>query len=139
MNDALRDIASYSEWVYRLPERNSSVRSSTLALVPIGPKLAKLAGQLECGPGIVIEAWELIDFSEGRIRNYSYEVYRESEKICWYDHWPHPELPSLSATFPHHKHVLPNLRENRIPAVGIGFQAPNLEVVLGDLSKLVAA
>jgi len=65
--------------------------------------------------------WELIDFAAHRVRTYSYEVYRAGEKVCWYDPWEHPEIAALASTFPHHKHVLPNLRDNRVPAPGISF------------------
>jgi hypothetical protein len=81
-----------------------------------------------------LEVWELVDFSTGRIRSYSYEVYR-GEKICWYDAWEHPEIPALASAFPHHRHILPNLRDHRIPAPGISFESPNLDVVLNDVRR----
>ena len=52
--------------------------------------------------------------------------YRGDETICWYDSWSHPEIPALASTFPHHRHSLPNLRDHRVPAPGIRFDAPNL-------------
>ena len=135
MSAPLESIANYSAFVYSLAERQSIVTSSTLALAPIGATLAKLEGRIECQGGIHLEVWELIDFGERRIRTYSYEVYRGDEKICWYDSWEHPEIPALAATFPHHKHVQPNLRDNRIPATGISYGSPNLEVVLNDIRR----
>ena len=111
------------------------VTGSTLALVPIGATLAKLEGRIECQGGVHLEVWELVDFAERRIRTYSYEVYRAGEKVCWYDAWEHPEIPALAATFPHHKHVPPDLRNNRVPAPGIGFDAQNLDVVLADVRR----
>ena len=75
----------------------------------------------------------MIDCVSHRIRHYSYEVYRAGEKIRWYDHWEHPEIPALAATFPHHKHVSPNLKENRVPAPGLNFDAPNLPAVLEEV------
>lgn len=88
---------------------------------------------------IHLEVWELIDFESRRIRSYSYEVYQRGEKIGWYDHWEHPEIPSLAATFPHHKHVRPNLRDNRVPAPDLSFETPNLDFVLKDLVRELAA
>ena len=79
--------------------------------------------------------WELIDFATHRIRTYSYEVYRDGGKICWYDPWPHPEIPALASTFPHHRHVPPDLRHHRVLAPGIRFEAPNLDVLLEDLRR----
>lgn len=79
--------------------------------------------------GIQVEVWELVDFAEHRIRTYSYEVYRA------YDAWEHPEIPALASTFPHHKHVPPSLRDHRVPAPGISFVSPNLDVVLEDVRR----
>jgi hypothetical protein len=135
MSAPLDDIASYSAFVYGLAERNSLVTSSSLALVPIGATLAKLEGHIECRGGIRLEVWELIEFAAKRIRAYSYEVYRGSDKICWYDSWAHPEIPELATTFPHHMHVPPNLRDHRVPAPGISFESPNLDVVLEDTRR----
>ena len=133
MSAPLDDIASYSAFIYALAQRHPFVTGSTLALVPIGATLAKLEGRIDCQGGIHLDVWELIDFSAKRIRSYGYEVYRDTEKICWYDSWPHPENPALASTFPHHKHVPPGLRDNRVPAPGIAFDEPNLDVVLEDI------
>ncbi len=130
MSAPLDDLASYSAFVYAVAERHAFVTGSTLTLAPIGATLARLEGRIECQGGVRLEVWELIDFATRRIRTYSYEVYREGEKVCWYDPWEHPEIAALESTFPHHKHVPPNLREHRVPAPGITFQSPNLDVVL---------
>ncbi len=135
MSAPLDDIASYSAFVYALAARHQFVTNSTLALVPIGATLAKLEGRIQCRGGIHLEVWELIDFAAKRIRTYSYEVYRGGEKICWYDSWEHPEVPALATTLPHHKHIQPNLRDNRVPAPGISFESPNLDVVLEDMRR----
>jgi Family of unknown function (DUF6516) len=134
MSAPLDTIANYSAFVYAIAERHQFVTSSTLALAPIGATLAKLEGCIDCQGGIHLEVWELIDFATRRIRSYSYEVYR-GEKVCWYDSWEHPEIPNLASTFPHHKHIPPNLRDNRVPAPGISFEAPNLDVVLNDVQR----
>jgi hypothetical protein len=41
----------------------------------------------------------------------------------------------VASTFPHHKHILPNLRDHRVAAPGIRFEAPNLDVVLEDVRR----
>lgn len=135
MSSPLDDIAGYSRFVYELAARHPFVTHSTLMLAPIGATLAKLEGHIECEGGLRVEVWELVDFAAHRIRTYSYEIYSSGEKVCWYDSWEHPENPSLAATFPHHRHVLPDLRNNRMPAPGISFESPNLDVVLGDLRR----
>lgn len=133
MSAPLDDLASYSAYVYGVAERHASVIGSTLSLAPTGATLAKLEGRIECKNGIHLEVWELIDFASHRIRTYSYEVYRDGRKVCWYDSWPHPENASLAATFPHHRHLPPDLRHHRVPAPGITFSAPNLDVILQDV------
>jgi uncharacterized protein DUF6516 len=127
--------APLDAFVYALAERHPLVTGSTLTLAPIGATLGKLEGRVECKGGVHLEVWELIDFGTRRIRAYSYEVYQGGEKICWYDSWAHPEIPALAATFPHHRHVPPNLRDHRVPAPGISFDSPNLDVVLSDLRR----
>lgn len=131
----LADIASYSRHVHSLHERFAFVTASTLCVIPMGATLARVEGRLECAGGLAIEVWELVDFAEHRLRSYSYEIYCGAEKVSWYDHWPHPELPELAVTFPHHRHLPPNLRDNRQPAPGIGFNHPNLDVVLTDVAR----
>ena len=106
-----------------------------MALTRIGATLGKLEGRVELQGGLHLDVWELVDFAEHRIRTYSYEVYRGEEKVCWYDSWEHPEIPALASTFPHHKHMPPNLRDNRVPAPGISFASPNLDVVLEDVRR----
>jgi len=135
MSSPLADIRQYSAYIYGLAERHKFVTHSTLVLASIGATLAKLEGEIECQTGIVVAVWELVDFAEQRIRTYSYEIYRHGEKIGWYDPWPHPENAALAATFPHHKHMPPDLRNNRVPAPGLGFAAPNLDAVLDDVSR----
>jgi len=134
MSGPLDDLASYSAFVYSLTERHPCVTHSTLVLAPIGSTLAKLEGRIECHGGIHVEVWELVDFAQRRIRSYSYELYR-GNKVGWYDSWEHPEIPALAPTFPHHRHIPPNLRDNRVPAPGISFTAPNLDVVLNDVRR----
>jgi len=131
----LADISGYSRHVHSIQERFPFVTQSTLRVIPLGATLARVEGRMECLGGIAIEVLELVDFAEHRLRSYSYEVYRRQEKVCWYDHWPHPELPELAATFPHHRHMLPNLRDNRQPAPGMSFAQPNLDTVLADVAR----
>jgi hypothetical protein len=44
---------------------------------------------------------------------------------------PHPEHPSLAATFPHY-HEPPDIKNNRQPAPGITFAVPNLPRLIAD-------
>jgi len=58
------------------------------------------------------------------------------EKLYWYDSFPHPNVPSLSATHPHHKHVRPNLKRNRISAPDLSFTRPNLPFLIDEIVQL---
>src|SRR5437867_7168319 len=46
---------------------------------------------------------------------------------------PRSTLFPYTTLFRSHKHALPKLRDNRVPAPGISFTSPNLDVVLGDV------
>jgi len=104
-------------------------------LATIGPTLAKLEGQVAFEGDIVLHVWELLDFDARRILNYSYEVYRAGEKILWYDPFEHPHLPELASTYPHHKHILPDIKHNRVPAPGISFEQPNLPGLIEEIKR----
>ena len=62
------DFHTYSELIYSLQERYSSIQRSTLVLATLGPTLAKLEGQITFEGDVVLDVWELIDFETGRIR-----------------------------------------------------------------------
>jgi len=129
----LADFHTYSVFIYSLPERYASIRHATLVLATIGPTLAKLEGQLTFAGDVVLDVWELVDFEVGHIRNYSYEIYRAGEKIAWYDPFEHPHIPALASTYPHHKHVPPDIKRHRVPAPGISFGQPNLPTLIEEI------
>ncbi|MEW6665497.1 MAG: DUF6516 family protein [Thermodesulfobacteriota bacterium] len=135
----LPDFESYGRLVYTLSERYPCILFSTLTLASIGPTLAKLDGRVAFVEDIVLDVWELLDFDAGRILNYSYEVYRASEKILWYDPFEHPHLPELARTFPHHLHIPPNIKQNRVPAPGISFERPNLPFLIEEIERRILA
>lgn len=134
---AIPDLQRYSELVYTLPDRYSIIRHSTLTLATIGRKLAKLEGQINFEGGIVLDVWELVDLDAHRILNYSYEIYRVGEKVAWYDPFEHPASAGLASTFPHHKHIPPDIKHNRTPAPGISFDAPNLPHLIEEIQREV--
>jgi hypothetical protein len=55
------------------------------------------------------------------------------------DDFPHPNDPTLASTFPHHKHVPPDIKRNRIPAPEISFTRPNLRVLVQEAEELAKA
>lgn len=77
----------------------------------------------------------MINFEGGRIRNYSYEIYVEGQKVAWYDPFEHPHIPELASTHPHHKHIPPDIKHNRIPAPGLSFDRPNLPFLIEEIER----
>jgi len=51
-------------------------------------------------------------------------------KLYWYDSWPHLNDPALASTHPHHKHVPPDIKHNRVPAPALSFAEPNLPFLI---------
>ena len=131
----ISDFRTYAEFIYSLQERYSIVQRSTLVLATIGPTLAKLEGQVTFEGDVVLDVWELVDFEAGRILHYSYEIYQAGEKTVWYDPFEHPHIPELASTYPHHKHVPPDIKHNRIPAPGISFEEPNLLFLIQEIER----
>ncbi len=129
-------LSEYERFIYGLQDSQPEVVLSTLRLFSTSALTAMLEGGLRLRNGLEIRVMEVLDFKEKRIRNYSYAVYRGSEKIRWYDAQPHPENPDLASTFPHHFHEEPDIKSNRRPAMGISFENPNLLVVVEDCLKL---
>ena len=48
----------------------------------------------------------------------------------------HPEDPSLASTYPHHKHIPPAIKRNRIPAPNLRFTGSNLVAIIEEIESL---
>lgn len=129
----LPSLSEYELRIYGLPDRYLSIRLSTLVVVRHGPSFAEVSGTIEFNGGVTLSVWEDLDFALGRIRGYSYSVSRDGERLYWYDPQPHPNDPSLASTFPHHRHVPPDMKRHRVPAPGIGFDQPNLLLLIEEI------
>jgi hypothetical protein len=108
-----------------------------LVLATIGATLAKLEGQVIFADDVILDVWELIDFEAGRIRSYSHEIYSAGEKLAWYDPFEHPHIPEWASTYPHHKHVLPDIKHHRLPAPGMSFEQPNVPTLIEEIVREV--
>lgn len=117
-------------------EYPGQIRASTLRLFSKSALVAKVEGEVEFVNGLILRVQEYLDFKNARILDYSYTIYRGEEKIRWYDPQPHPENPALASTFPHHRHEPPAIKDNRRPAPGISFAAPNLPTLIADCEEL---
>lgn len=47
-------------------------------------------------------------------------------------------LPYLASTFPHHKHIPPDIKHNRIPTSEMSFTRPNLPAVIAEVEMPIA-
>ncbi len=85
-----------------------------------------------------LRVYELLTWDDGTllIDSYSYDVFQADLQIYWYDSQPHPHIPDLASTDPHHKHIPPDLKHNRIPAPGLSFSAPNLPFLIREIENL---
>ncbi len=136
MSDAaLTSVADYSRFVAEALSR-SSVTRSTVAVWSDSPCTGIAEGEVFFVGGVRLRLRGELDFEAGLIAAYGYEVYLGEERLFWYDDFPHPDDPTLVATFPHHKHVPPDIRRHRIPAPGMSFVVPNLPVLLKEIEAI---
>lgn len=110
-----------------------------LVCVRKGATLARVAGELHFDGGfrLVIRERLVFDRLPVLIDSYGYEVWRGEEKLFWYDSQPHPDEPALRSTHPHHKHVPPDIKHNRVPAPEMSFERPNLPVLIAEIEGLI--
>ena len=126
-------ITEYEYLIYNLKNEFSQIKYSTLVLKRYSAFVAEVSGIIFFEKNLRLNVKELIDFRKKQIRAYSYEVYEGSEQQYWYDCQPHPDDPSLKQTFPHHKHIQPNIRHNRAPSPNIHFDQPNLSFIIKEI------
>ena len=131
----LPPLSEYELLVYGLPDRYPCIRHSTLVVIRHGPTFAEVVGTIEFEGDVTLTAWEDLDFARGIIRGYSYSVSQRGERLYWCDPQPHPDDPSLTSTFPHHRHTPPDIKRHRVPAPGIAFDQPNLSRLIEDIER----
>ena len=122
--------AEYEFLVYDLPRTHPDVVSSSLHLYTTSRGTAVVRGNVRLRNGLELRVTEVVDFVAGRITDYSYTLFDGQERVRWNDPQPHPGIPELASTFPHHYHALPDIKHNRHPAPEISFTEPNLPTVI---------
>ena len=139
MSNHFRSPEDYELFLYTITEQFPSVKHSSLAFIRRGISLARVAGELSFDNNIrlIIRERILYHCSPIIIDSYGYEVWEEKEKLYWYDSQPHPNEPSLMLTYPHHKHIPPDIRNNRIPAPKLSFISPNIVVLINEIEILI--
>jgi hypothetical protein len=130
---AFDSIPAYEFLIYNLKNEYPQIQYSTLVLKRYSEFIAEVSGTVFFENNIHLNVKELIDFRKKQIKTYSYEIYLGREKQYWYDNQPHPNDTSLQATFPHHKHIQPNIRHNRVPSLSIHFDRPNLSFLIQEI------
>ncbi len=159
MPDFLSSPDTYQSFLYSLPEQYPWIHQSNLAYIPTGNRFGRVEGALFFIPDLVLCIQEFLNFELGVIEAYGYELSRtkipfdspdfptltayckasfsQKEKLYWYDSFPHPHILELASTNPHHKHIHPNIKRNRIPAPDISFTRPNLPFLLAEIKQLL--
>ena len=137
-DNPLNSLTDYSRFVAELLHR-PIIEGSTVAVWSDTPYAGVAEGEVFFSNDIRLRLREELDFYAGLITSYGYEVYRGSERLYWYDDFPHPNDPNLASTFPHHKHVPPDIKHNRISAPEISFNRPNLPVLIREIEEISRA
>ena len=127
----------YCRLIASLPDQFPSIESSTLIGYTIGPFVAEVEGQLIFESDYTLEVWELLDLSARAIRSYSYELNSAGERVWWYDPTEHPSDLTLRSSYPHHKHVHPDIKHHRISAPSLSFTQPNLPFLIQEIEQLL--
>jgi hypothetical protein len=125
--------SNYESFIYQLTHLYPSIKHSTITLYQIDKWTAVVKGELLFDKNITLRVREIIDFNQEVIQAYSYEVYRNDDKLYWYDSVPHPFIPEISITQPHHKHVPPDIKHHRIPAMELSFEKPNIPFLISEI------
>lgn len=137
--NTFQSLRNYEEFVYTLQHVYPAIQRSTLVVFRLGPRSAYLEGELNFVYGYRIKIFEQLSFEANTviIDFYGYELWQNSNKFAWYDPQPHPDNPALASTHPHHKHVPPDIKHNRIPAPEMSFTQPNLPALIREIESLI--
>jgi hypothetical protein len=136
-DNPLNALENYSHFLAKLTSQ-PPVESSTIAVWSVSKYTGVAEGELFFSHNYRLRMREDLDFDAGLIASYGYEVYQDNKKLYWYDDFPHPNDPTLASTHPHHKHVPPNIKRNRIPAPNMSFESPNLPALIEEIEALMA-
>lgn len=138
MSSALESYSQYAQLIYSLLADRPTVARHTLAVFTVSQTVGMTRGQVLFHSGHVLHVFEQIDFISRRILKYFYELTYEGDSLWWYDPMPHPDVPDLQSTHPHHKHIPPDVKRDRIPAPGLSFAEPNLPRLLEEAESLIS-
>ena len=134
-----RTLLDYELFIYALEDDYPSIRASTLTVIRQASNVATVEGDLFFGGDLRLRVLEVVrfDLTPPRLSRYGYEVWRGDEKLYWYDSQPHPNDPLLASTYPHHKHVPPEIKHHRVPAPDLSFTEPSLPFLIREIEQLL--
>lgn len=132
----LQSLAVYSRFVAESLNR-PTVQHSTVVVWSASPYTGVVEGEVFFLQGFRLRLREEVDFAAQIISSYGYEVYRDEERLYWYDDFPHPQDVTLASTLPHHKHIPPDIKRHRIPASEMSFTTPNLPFLIREIEELL--
>lgn len=135
-DDPLESLAAYSQFLAAVFS-HPVVDHSTVSVWSTSRYTGTVEGEVFFRQGFRLRLREEIDFASGLITSYGYEVYHGSERLFWYDDFPHPNYASLRSTCPHHKHLPPDIEKNRVPAPTMSFTHPNLPALIDEMVALI--
>ncbi len=100
---------------------------------------ARVSGEIAFASGYKLVVRERLSAETEtlRIERYSYEGWHNDELLYWYDSQGHPNNPDLALNHPHHKHVPPDIKHNRIPAPELSFEQPNLPFLIQEIERIL--
>jgi hypothetical protein len=130
----LQSTFNYSQFIAKLLER-SNIQHHTVIVWSNSPYTGTAEGEVFFTSYVRLRMREELDFDAELITAYGYEIYQREERLYWYDDFPHPNDSTLASTFPHHKHIPPNIKRNRIPAPEMSFDHPNLPFLIQEIEK----
>ena len=133
--NTLKSLSNYSHFMVELLTK-PNVKSSTVVVWSDSPYTGVAEGEVIFANGLRLRMREEVDFDAGIIISYGYEVYRGEERLYWYDDFPHPNDPTLASTIPHHKHIPPDIKHNRIPVPNMSFERPNLPTLIQEIEEV---
>jgi hypothetical protein len=137
VSDDLNTYGDYTKLIFFLLADRASIESHTIAVYTTSQTIGIMRGRVVFRSGHVLRVFEQIDFVAHRIVKYFYELVYKGESLWWYDSMPHPDVPELQSTHPHHKHIPPNIKQHRVAAPEMSFTRPNLPVLIDRVDDLV--
>ena len=137
MENPLKSLKGYSQFVSTTLDK-PHIERSTVVVWSDSPFGGTAEGEVLFGEGFRLRMREELDFKDGLITSYGYEVYKGKERLFWYDDFPHPHDETLADSFPHHKHIPPDIKRHRIPAPLLSFSRPNLPVIIKEVEDLMS-